>query len=180
MQTKPKSNSVITHTLREDGCIVFTVLGAGEIVFDPSKVSEPLAQRAAFHGYIQRISDGGALSRNADTGRPATPEDKLARMSLIADHLMAGGSDWNLRVSSGPRGVDGGLIVMAIIKAGLAADVDAANALVDRVATKRDIDRAAALKVWAETEQVLRAIAEIKASRSKVDATDLLGEIEGA
>lgn len=177
MQTKPKSNSIITHVLRDDGCIVFQVRGAGEIVFDPAKVDEPKAKRAAVHGYIQRISDGGALSRNPDNGEQASPEDKMANMQRIADNLMTPGTDWNLRAPSGERGVDAGLIVMAIMRAGFAATVDEANARVDAVAVKRGIDRAAALRVWAGTEQIIKAIADIKASRSKVDAASLIDEI---
>ena len=176
MQTKPKSNSTVTHHLRDDGCIVFTVLGAGEVILDPAKVNEPKTKRAALHGFIQRVSDGAAMSRNAETGKPASPHDKLASMQRLVHHLHSDGTDWNLRAATSERGVDAGLIVMAIMRAGFAATVDEANARVEAVAVKRGIERAAALRVWADTEQIIKAIAEIKAERSKVDANDLIDE----
>ena len=178
MQTKPKSNSIITHSIREDGIIEFRVIGAGVIEFDPDKMSEAMGQRAALHGVIQRVSDGGAMSRNPDNGRPATPAEKFARMQAIAEHMMSGTDQWKMVVATG-GGTDGGLTVMALIRAGFADSVDAANALVDKLALKRGVDRKAALAEWASTKEVASAIADIRASRAKGDANALLDEIEG-
>ena len=178
MQTKPKSNSIITHLIRDDGIIVFRIIGAGEIEFDPDKMSEAMGSRAALHGVIQRVSDGGAMSRNPENGKPATPQEKLARMQAIADHMMSGTDDWRL-VPSSDRAADGGLTIMAMIRCGVAVDVDAANGLVDGIALKRSIDRKAALALWASTERVAKAIADIRASRAKGDADALLDELEG-
>ena len=62
MQTKAKANSTITHSM-QDGKIEFRVLNAGSFSFDPDKVSAENRARAMIHGFVQRISDGGALSR---------------------------------------------------------------------------------------------------------------------
>jgi hypothetical protein len=176
MQTKPKSNSTITTTLNDDGTVTFTVLGAGEFKFDPSLVHEANVKRAALHGFVQRVSDGGALGRDKETGASATPEAKLARMKGIADHLMSGTDQWRLVVATAP-GLDGGLIIQAVMRAGMAADVDAANALVERLCTKRTIERAAALRVFADVPEVIAAMSAIRAERSKVSAADLMAEM---
>src|SRR4030067_2646371 len=92
MLTKPKANSIITHTLSEDKCVItFTVKDAegagrpGRFTFDVTQVHADMQHMAAIHGFIQRISGGGAMSRGKETGRPATPTEKMARMQTTAD-----------------------------------------------------------------------------------------------
>jgi len=176
MQTKPKSNSIITHSM-QDGKIEFVVKDAGKLVFDMDKVSAQNRARAMIHGFVQRISDGGALSRNPETGKPATPEDKLARMARLADHLMSGSTEWAIKAQAS-AGPDSGLIVRAMVHAGLGADVEAIEALLAKTQIKRELDRAASLKLWAGTDKVLKAIAELKAAAAPKGADDLLAEME--
>jgi len=180
MEAKVKSNSTITCT-QIDGKLEFTVLGAGKFTFDPDKVSAVNRARAMIHGVRQRISDGGALSRNPDNGQPASPADKLARMMRISDHLMSGSDVWEL--TSAAPGVDGGLIVQALMRV-FTKSQDETEALLTATMAKRECDRSAALKVWGESKQVAAMMRTIQAERiaasSKDDADDLLAEIEGA
>ena len=107
MQTKAKSNSIITHELSDAGVLTFNVKGAGSFTFDPALASAACRARAAIHGFIQRISDGGALGRDTTTGRPASPEDKLARMERIAQHYASGSVEWAIaRAESSGPGLD--------------------------------------------------------------------------
>lgn len=100
MQTKPKSNSVLTHALTRDTdgqpVITFNVLGAGSVVLHYAQVHEANREYAAIHGLIQRCSDGAAKSRSAD-GKPASPMDKLAGIARIVEHLNSGSPDWRIR-----------------------------------------------------------------------------------
>lgn len=97
MQTKAKSNSIITHALAEDGCtITFKVRGAGEFTFDVLSAHPNMQHRAAIHGFVQRIADGAALSRDTETGKPASPDEKLANMLRIAEHYASGIDQWKL------------------------------------------------------------------------------------
>lgn len=109
MQTKPKSNSIMTTVLSQDGnTITFKVAGAGECILDLTKLSEANRIRAIQHGMTQRISDGAALSRNPETGKPATPADKLAAMKVLVDHYNSGTSEWSrARAASGPTYTNG-------------------------------------------------------------------------
>ena len=180
MQRKVKSNSVITHAISEDGNVLtFSVVGAGEVKLDRTRVHETLRDRAEIHGLFQRVSDGGAISRNADTGRPASPADKLARMTMIAEHLMGGGTEWAMKATGERAAPDAGLIVLAICRAITRGNIDEANLAVDNLATKRGITRSESLRVWAGTDKVLAEIAKIKAERAPSGADDLLDEIEG-
>lgn len=105
MQTKPKSNSTITHKV-DGNTIIFQARGkspepdkpgpvVGETALDLTKVHESLHRRAEIHGWIQRISDAAAISRNPETGQPATATDKLNAMARLVDHYMTGTSDWS-------------------------------------------------------------------------------------
>jgi len=195
MQTKPKSNSTITHAIRERDetgeyapVITFSVLGvhptsegnptgAATFSFTVANASATVQARAMVHGFIQRISDGGAISRDPETGLPATPETKFNRMKRIAEFYEAGADEWAIRAQVGQRGPDAGLILTAMCRTVAKGSIDEANRLVDALATKRNVDRAAALREWANTDAVLKAIAEIKAERAPKGADDLLAEL---
>lgn len=179
MQTKPKANSVVTHRLNEDGTITFIVKGAGEFTLDPSKFHANITKHSVIHGAIQRVSDGGAMSRNPENGQPATPADKLARMERIARHMETS-AVWGMKGPSGPRKPDAGLIVQALCATHAGGDVDKANRLIDGLATKRGVTRDEALAVWASVEDVSVEMARIKAKRvaaTAPNADDLMAEL---
>ena len=178
-----KTNSTIGSVINDGGSVTFTVVGAGEFTFDPAKASEAVRARATLHGFIQRISDGAAMSRDSTTGLPATPGAKMARMKAIADHYESGTADWALRVAAtggGKKGFDVGAVIMALIRAGFADNVDGANAVLEGTATRKGIDRAAAAKLWAQTPEIIEALSTMAAERSPVKASDLLAELGDA
>lgn len=174
MLAKPKSNSVVTHTLAEDGCtLTFKVRGAGEFVFDVMTASAENQHRAAIHGFVQRISDGAAIARNTDTGRPATPEEKMARMQAIAAHYASGGKEWGM--PRGGNGSTGGakervnIVVRALaalqgVSVGEALEVVRARAEKGRVTTKAYLAR------LATAQAVIDKVVELRAAEAKADA----------
>lgn len=113
MQSKPKANSVITHEVNGN-IISFHVAGAGTLTLDVSKVNAENVQRASVHGFIQRVSDGAAMSRDPKTGKPATPEDKAARMAAIIAHYESGAAEWSMRGQG--TGETGGLLYRALVR----------------------------------------------------------------
>lgn len=178
MVTKPKSNSVITHKVNDNGTLTFTVRGAGEFTFDPSKASDVNRNRAQLHGWTQRISDGGAMSRDPVTGASATPGDKLARMQSLAAHYESGTEEWSLK--AGPRPFDAALVILGMIRGGKAANGDDAERKAAAIAAKLNVDREGALRVIATSKAVAAAMAEIRAERNpgSADADSMLDEIE--
>ena len=73
-EVKMKSNATMAVEIdRASNRITFTVRDAGEIVLDMSRLSPEVLAYAAFHGMKQRIADAAAMSRNPDTGAPASP-----------------------------------------------------------------------------------------------------------
>lgn len=98
MNTKPKSNTVITSELvqTETGqqVIVFKVLGAGELRLELEKVSQANKERAMIHGFVQRVSDAAALPFDAKQNRRPTAEEKFAAMQEQVEHFNAGTGEW--------------------------------------------------------------------------------------
>lgn len=184
MNDKAKSNSTITHR-RVDGRIEFTVLGVGKFEFDPDKVSATNRARAMIHGFVQRISDGGALSRDPDTGLPATPQAKFDKMCRIRDHLESGAEEWQLVPAANPE-ANAGLVIRAMIALGKARDVDHAEARIEGLRAKHDtaekpVDRKAAVKMLAATSDIGAKMIELRAAdaaaRAKMDSDELLDGI---
>ena len=100
---KTERKSIIAHEWdMASGCITFTVAGAGTCQINVGALTPEVQQRAMFHGLTQKVQDKAAISRNPDTGRSASPQDKLAAMVALCDHLNGGGA-WEMRQPSKAR-----------------------------------------------------------------------------
>lgn len=180
MNETVKSNSVTTVT-RMDGKLIFGFPrdGLADLTFDPDKASAQNRSRAMFHGWEQRIRDAGALMRDKETGASATAEEKRAAMQRMIAHYESGGDEWNLR-AAGPRADDPGLLLAAIMRVS-GRDAAGVEALLANTEAKRGVDRVGALKVWAETKQVIAAKLAIQAEKATAkggaDADGLLDEM---
>lgn len=174
---KKRVNSIITVT-RWDNKLKFAFTGVGDFTFDPDKVSAENRARAMVHGFEQRIRDAAALSVDRDTGKSATPTAKFDAAKRIADHLMSGAAEWNLKPATGPKGPDAGTIILAMTRV-LKKTVDEIEAILTATQTKRGVDRNGALKVWEESKQVAAEILKIKTERlaKDTDSDDLLEEM---
>ncbi len=177
MQTKAKSNSVITHHPQEDGTIIFKVKDAGEFTFDPMKASEVNRTRAMRHGFVQRISDGGAISRDTATGKPADPSAKFAAMRRLADHYMEGSVDWSPARSEGAT--SGGLDCLTLLAVAEATGktVEEVRAMVAAGAEKKRLTPKAYLTALGGASVVKPILERLRAA--KAPAIDADGELEG-
>ena len=195
VEVKKRANSAYTYAVI-DGCQVFDFGPAvGRIVFDPARVSAENRSRAMTHGFKQRIVDAGAISADEATGRVDVGA-KFAEMKRIADHLMSGSPDWNIRVAA-----DGGagpgrasMVTRALVRIGTfqGRDVstpDLANAFVRALAESKNPALAkygfggqvGKVRAWLEkssrtvSEMIDRIRAEEAAGQVDVDAA--LGEL---
>lgn len=179
-QAKKKANSVLTSEFTADGTIVINVLGAGKVEFNPANVNVALRQRAELHGWLQRLSDGAALSRDPETGESPTAEAKLERIQAIAAHYLGGAETWAMRAGSGD-GAGGNLTLRAIARV-YGYDLATAGEKLDALATKKGMDRKALMTLLRGNEKVKAAIDAIRAESTKasnVDTEALLGELAG-
>lgn len=179
---KVKSNSIITSAIdpNDPEVMVTRVLGvAEEIRTDRRKLAEETTLGMFWNGVKQRMADRGAMSKDPATGLPATPEAKFARIKAYNDHIMAGGA-YELRtaVIRVPKGPDVGLIIRAMIRAGLVESVDVANDRLGALAAKRNITRDEAAALFERTPQVIDALAAIARESASVSVEDLMGDAE--
>ncbi len=179
MQTKPKSNSVVTSAVTEDGIIHITVLGAGKVEFDPTKVDGKLRRRAEIHGWIQRLADGAAKSRDAATGKPATPHDKLAAIQSIADHYQNGATEWKMAGTGGGRMAQSEIILQALSRV-REVDIETLRARIAAMAEKKGTKPATLLSALATDKDVAAMVLTIQAERAGstgIDTEELMAEI---
>lgn len=97
MQSKPKSNSVVTTSYDvEKATWTFEVAGAEPVFLHRSVVSAEVLERALIEGMSDRIADKAAKSRDPETGRPAIPGVKRAAMQSLADFYETGTPNWSM------------------------------------------------------------------------------------
>lgn len=80
------------------------------ITLKDSDLSPAIIAQATLHGLKQKLVDAAAISRNPDTGRSATIDDKYAAVREVYDRLLSG--QWNKNRESGA--VKGGLLFRAL------------------------------------------------------------------
>jgi hypothetical protein len=183
MQSKAKSNSVCTAVYSQgEQTLTIKVLGAGTAVCKLGNISIENRHEAMVRGMSQRLTNMAALGRDKATGHSATPAEKFARVKLAVDHYNSGTKAWRV---AGEDGFDAGLVIQAMIRAEVASDADVANAIANKLAAKRGIDRVEALRQWALVGSVAEKMVEIETERAMVqakkanlDAQALLDEID--
>jgi len=177
---KLKSNSIMTWK-QVDGKLVCTVVGRGEITFDPDKVSAANRARFMLHGMKQRLADGAALARDTETGASATPEEKFAAIQRIADHYESGTDDWALRVAEAKAEGDGSWLCKALVALGKARTLEEAAQLVIKFAEKKhDGQMGPARKALLAASDIKAKVLELKAAavpESKLNADDMLADL---
>lgn len=187
MQTKPKSNSVITHSIREDGVIVFSVVGIGDLEFNPTAASVECNRHAALHGWIQRISDGAAMERTDKEGNIIPSETltrmKYHRMNELITYYELGATEWKRTKEGDGSGVRS--LTVEAIAAVKSVDYDRALEMVETHAEMHfKGDTKKALAFFRKSPKVQAAMAAIKDSRVKApsaeEADAALDELKGA
>jgi hypothetical protein len=178
METRRRSNAVVTVTVDDKGRLTFDVLGAGKVTFDPQRVHEELRAYAELYGWKQRLSDAAAMSRDTDTGKPTSPADKLAAIQELAEYYMSGASKWS-RIGTGGGG--GKSLTTEAIARVKGIDYAAAEAMVAAFAkAEYGGDTRKALAFLRTGQRVAEAVAAIRAERApaaKVDADSALTEL---
>lgn len=136
------------------------------------QLSADIRAYAAVHGLKQKLVDAAAISRNPDTGRSASVEDKAAAVREVAQRLLAG--EWNKRRADGEGTGTGGLLFRALMRLQPAAGAEK----VKEFLAARSKTEQAALRA---TPKVAAIIEELRAADAKtggIDADALLGELD--
>ena len=185
MQTKPKSNSIITHEMVGTRSIDFKFRGVtiGQLRLD--SMSPQNMERAMVHGMLQRVGDGGAVERTNPDGTIRTPSEmdsiKQARMIRLIEHYNSGSADWTIARAEGVQRDDTTLAKAAIMRVKGWDDTTFVRLTTAFAEKQYGGDTKAAVKFLATGEAVLAMIATIKAERlgpAAVDAAAMLDELE--
>ena len=172
-----KRNATITATIvtnETDGrpCALHLKFANGEeLALTASQLTNNVMEYAIFHGLKQKLVDAAAISRNPETGRAASVEDKYQAVKTVYDRLLAGA--WNAAREGG--GSSGGLLLQALVR--MYAGRKTLDELKAFLADKSDAEKTALRK----NPRVAQIIDDIRAETGKsanIDTDELLGELE--
>lgn len=153
----------VEATITEQGILVLAFSNGEKLEMNPTDLSGNIVAQALLHGLKQKLVDAAAISRNTETGRSATPQDKFEAVKEVYDRLLAG--EWNKRREGGTS-VAGGLLVQALVK--LYAGRKTAEQIKEFLEGKTDAEKAALRKA----PTVAAIIEELKAAKVKTDGVD--------
>ena len=157
--TDTKRNAAITATIvinETDGrpCALHLKFADGkELALTASQLTHNVMEYAIFHGLKQKLVDAAAISRNPETGRAASVEDKYQAVKTVYDRLLAG--QWNAVREGG--GATGGLLLQALCR--MYAGRKTAEELKAFLVDKSDAEKTALRK----NPRVAQIIEEIRA-----------------
>lgn len=194
MQTKVKSNSIVTHAVSEElisltivvpKTLTFFVKDNGDVSLDLSKVSPENMGRACMHGWLQRLPDAAAISRTDADGN-FIPEATRTRMKKegindLCIHYESGTTEWS-RKPSGDGSGNRSITIEAIARV-KGRDYDAAKIFVEEHAKMHNGgDTKKALAFLRTGKRVAEAIIAIRneraaASSGNQDADAMLDEM---
>lgn len=139
------------------------------ISVNPDTLTDSIQHMALMHGLKQKLVDAAAISRNPDTGRSATIDDKYNAVREVYDRLLSG--QWN-KVRDGGTGTKGGLLFRALCMMYPDKTPDAIKAFLD----KKTAAEKTALR---NTARIASIIATFKADEidDDIDADTLLDEL---
>lgn len=139
-----------------------------------SQLSHEIMEYAIWHGIKQKLVDAAAISRNTETGRPATIEDKYDAVKTVFDRITAPDGTWNA-IREGGAGAVGGLLLRALCK--MYEGKKTKDQLVEYLATKT-AEQKTALRKNPKIAAIIEELREASAKESDVDSDELLNELE--
>ena len=176
MTDTTKRNVTITATIvmnaeGHPGGLALQFANGESLGLTAAQLPNNILEHAVWHGLKQKLVDAAAISRNLETGRAASVEDKYQAVKTVYDRLLAG--QWNAVREGG--GATGGLLLQALVR--MYAGRKTADELKAFLADKSDAEKTALRK----NPRVAQIIEDIRAEQGKaanIDTDELLGELE--
>ena len=165
-----RRNAALSATINGN-TLALTFANGETLTMRGDALNSDVQQYAMMHGLKQKLVDAAAISRNPETGRAASVEDKYQAVKTVYDRLLAG--QWNAVREGG--GATGGLLLQALVR--MYAGRKTADELKAFLADKSDAEKTALRK----NPRVATIIEEIRAEQGKtanIDTDELLGELE--
>lgn len=154
---------------------LFMIFGNGEnLIVNPASLSDEIRLAAMLHGLKQKLGDAAAISRNPDTGRSASLDDKIAAVREVFDRITAPDGTWNKVRESGEGSGNGGLLFRALCN--LYAGKRTPEQITTFLASKTEAEKAALRKTAPVAAEIERIRPAPKASGNGDDLLAELGE----
>ena len=166
--------SAIAATITDAGTLLLAFANGRELSIDPSQLSEPIRAAATLHGLKQKLVDAAAISRNTETGRPATIDDKYQAVKTVFDRITSPDGTWNA-VREGGTGTTGGLLLRALCR--MYEGKKTKDELIEYLSTKT-AEQKTALRKNPKIAAIIEELREASAKESDVDSDELLNELE--
>jgi hypothetical protein len=125
----PAINATINATNPMDQILSLMFSHGHEITIRMSELTPEIATQCMMHGLKQKLVDAAAISRNPDTGRSATIQDKFDAVYDVYTRLLSG--QWN-KTRDGGSGTKGGLLFRALCMLYPDKTADAIRAFLDK------------------------------------------------
>lgn len=148
--------------------LTLTFSNGAVIQLDAHNTNAAIRDQAMMHGFKQKLVDAAAISRNPDTGRSATIDDKYQAVKEVYDRLLSG--QWNKTRGDGTGSGSGGLLFRALCLHYPTKTPEAIRAFLDK---KSATEKTALRNVPA----IAAIIATLKVDSGDVDTDALLGEL---
>ena len=165
-----KRNATITAAINGN-TLTLTFANGETLTMRADALNSNVQQYAMMHGLKQKLVDAAAISRNPETGRAATVDDKYQAVNAVYNRLLSG--QWNATREGG--GNVGGLLAQALTR--MYAGRKTAEDIKAFLAEKTDAEKTALRK----NPRVAAIIEDIRAEQGKaanIDTDELLGELE--
>lgn len=134
------------------------------------ELSDSIQHACAVHGLKQKLVDAAAISRDPETGRSATIDDKRAAVLSVLDRLLSG--EWNAQRGDGTG--SGGLLFKALCRFYPAKTAEDIRAWLE----KRSDKEKAALRLNPKIAAIIEQVRAEQAKADDVDSDGLLSELE--
>ena len=164
----PAIDATIDMTNPMNGLLKLVFSNGNELKVSMSMLTPEIATQCLMHGLKQKLVDAAAISRNPDTGRSATIDDKYNAVREVYDRLLSG--QWN-KIRTDGASTKGGLLFRALFIMYADKTPDAIKAFLD----KKTPAEKTALR---NTAKIAAIIATLKEEPTDgIDADGLLDEL---
>lgn len=170
-------NSVVKITKQHNGDYLIEVKGQPPLTFHYGKTSLLVRKSFEDFGIVNKFMNKMSVSAGAD-GK-ASPAEKYAQAKAMVEHFESGTDDWNMKGAGRSAGPDMTLLIRALIELHGLADVDAANALLDRTAAKHKVERDVVVTNLWGAKDIVAKVAEYRlaARKFEINSDDYLAEM---
>ena len=153
----------------ENGGLTLAFSNGETLTIQLRDLTTAILEQAALHGLKQKLVDAAAISRNPDTGRSATIDDKYNAVREVYDRLLSG--HWNKTRADGAS-TKGGLLFRALCLMYADKTPEAIKAFLD----KKTAAEKTALRNTAKIAAIIATLKEDVADDG-IDADSLLDEL---